>query len=105
MSTSGTSGTMLYDGDSNRVAKSANSVVTRYLADDLNPTGLQQVMDELNAGGVVTRDINQPEVVPDSTWGFFAQGGFSPTIEPTERRNGWACGRPYSESDSRVRSS
>jgi RHS repeat-associated protein len=50
---------MLYDGDGNRVAKSvtANGVttITRYLVDDLNPTGLPQVMDELNGSGVVTR--------------------------------------------------
>ena len=30
---------MLYDGDGNRVAKSANGVLTRYLVDELNPTG------------------------------------------------------------------
>ncbi len=46
---------IMYDGDGNRVAKSVNGVVTRYLIDDLNPTGLPQVMDELNGSGVVTR--------------------------------------------------
>ncbi len=30
---------MLYDGDGNRVAKSVNGVITRYLVDNLNPTG------------------------------------------------------------------
>ena len=45
---------MVYDGDGNRVVKSVNGVVTRYLVDDLNPTGLPQVMDELT-NGVVTR--------------------------------------------------
>lgn len=49
---------MLYDGDGNRVAKAATSggvtTTTQYLVDDLNPTGLPQVMDELT-NGVVTR--------------------------------------------------
>ena len=45
---------MLYDGDGNRAAKSANGVVTRYLVDDLNPTGYAQVVDELT-GGAATR--------------------------------------------------
>ena len=46
---------MLYDGDGNRVAKSVNNVVTRYLVDDLNPTGLPQVVEELSGAGVVDR--------------------------------------------------
>lgn len=37
---------MVYDGHGNRVAKTANSVTTRYLVDDLNPTGLPQVVEE-----------------------------------------------------------
>ena len=43
---------MLYDGDGNRVAKSANGVLTRYLVDELNPTGYAQVVDELTSGAV-----------------------------------------------------
>jgi len=44
-----------YDAFGNRVAKTANGVATRYLVeDDVNPTGLPQVFDELT-GGVVTR--------------------------------------------------
>ena len=35
-----------YDGDGNRVQKMANGVVTRYLVDDLNPTGYPQVVEE-----------------------------------------------------------
>jgi RHS repeat-associated protein len=38
--------TLIYDGDGNRVAKSVNGVTTRYLIDDLNPTGLPQVVEE-----------------------------------------------------------
>ncbi len=55
VSTNGGAVQVMYDGDGNRVAKSVNGVVTRYLVDDLNPTGLPQVMDELNGSGVVTR--------------------------------------------------
>jgi len=46
--------TLVYDGDGNRVAKTVGSVTTRYLVDDVNPTGLPQVVDEL-VGGAVTR--------------------------------------------------
>jgi len=42
--------TLLYDGDGNRVAKTVGSVTTRYLVDDLNPTGYPQVVDELVGG-------------------------------------------------------
>ena len=45
---------IIYDGDGNRVAKSVNGVVTRYLVDDLNPTGYAQVVEEL-VGGAVSR--------------------------------------------------
>ena len=37
------------------MAKTANSVTTTYLVDDLNPTGYPQVMDEI-VGGVVKRE-------------------------------------------------
>jgi hypothetical protein len=39
-----------YDGDGNRVAKTANGVTTRYLVDDLNPTGYAQVVEEVVGG-------------------------------------------------------
>jgi RHS repeat-associated protein len=58
LSMNGGAAQMLYDGDGNRVAKSVTSggvtTTTDYLVDDLNPTGLPQVMDELT-NGVVTR--------------------------------------------------
>ena len=44
--------TMVYDGDGNRVAKTAGTVTTSYLVDDVNPTGLPQVMEELVNGAV-----------------------------------------------------
>jgi RHS repeat-associated protein len=43
--------TLLYDGDGNRVAKTVGGVSTRYLVDDLNPTGYAQVVEEIGAGG------------------------------------------------------
>lgn len=74
---------VMYDGDGNRVAKSVNGVVTRYLVDDLNPTGNAQVMDELNGSGVVTRTytyglqrISEDQVI-NSTWvpSFYSYDG------------------------------
>src|SRR6185437_16695970 len=44
--------TIVYDGDGNRVAKTASGVTTRYLVDGLNPTGYPQVVEET---GVVER--------------------------------------------------
>jgi RHS repeat-associated protein len=45
---------LIYDGDGNRVAKIVGGVTTQYLVDDLNPTGLPQVVEEL-VNGAVTR--------------------------------------------------
>jgi RHS repeat-associated protein len=74
--------TMVYDGDGNRVAKTVNSVTTRYLVDDLNPTGEAQVVDEL-VGGVVTRQytyglerISENQFVNNAwTPGFYGYDG------------------------------
>jgi RHS repeat-associated protein len=41
--------TIQYDGDGNRIAKTVGSVTTRYLVDDLNPTGFAQVVEEITA--------------------------------------------------------
>jgi RHS repeat-associated protein len=46
---------MVYDGDGNRVAKTAGGVTTQYLVDELNPTGLPQVMDEVVKSGAAQR--------------------------------------------------
>jgi RHS repeat-associated protein len=43
-----------YDGAGNRVAKTASGVTTRYLVDDLNPTGYAQVVEEI-VGSKVSR--------------------------------------------------
>ena len=47
--------TVLYDGDGNRIAKVVGGVTTKYLVDDLNPTGYLQVMDEVTGGAVQVR--------------------------------------------------
>jgi hypothetical protein len=44
--------TLQYDGDGNRVAKTESGVTTRYLVDDLNPTGYAQVVEEVESGSV-----------------------------------------------------
>jgi len=54
MTNGGTVVTLAYDGDGNRVSKTAGGTTTRYLVDDLNPTGYAQVMEELT-GSAVTR--------------------------------------------------
>jgi RHS repeat-associated protein len=46
--------TVVYDGDGNRVAETSGGITTKYLVDDLNPTGNTQVIDEL-VGNSVTR--------------------------------------------------
>ena len=46
--------TLLYDGDGTLVGKTAGGVTTRYLVDELSPSGLSQVVEEL-AGGAVQR--------------------------------------------------
>jgi RHS repeat-associated protein len=68
MTASGTAVSMVYDGDGNRVAKTADGITTEYLVDDLNPTGYPQVMEEVQGGAVVRQytyglhriDENQP---------------------------------------------
>jgi RHS repeat-associated protein len=52
--------TIIYDGDGNRVAKTTPNGTTQFLADQLNPTGYAQVVDE-GQNGAVTRTY---------TWGL-----------------------------------
>ena len=48
--------TIVYDAFGNRVAKTVNGVTTKYLVeDDVNPTGLPQVLEEI-VNGVVQRE-------------------------------------------------
>ncbi len=46
---------IVYDGDGNRVQKTAGGVTTTYLVDDLNPTGYAQVLEELVSGHTTVR--------------------------------------------------
>lgn len=41
-----------YDGDGNRVARTAGGVTTKYLVDSVNPTGYAQVVEEIVNGAV-----------------------------------------------------
>ncbi len=43
---------VVYDGDGNRASKTVGGVTTRYLVDDLSPTGYSQVVEELVADSV-----------------------------------------------------
>jgi RHS repeat-associated protein len=43
---------IVYDGDGNRVSKTAGGVTTQYLVDDLSTSGYSQVVEELVAGSV-----------------------------------------------------
>jgi len=75
--------TVQYDGDGNRVAKTVGSVSTRYLVDDLNPTGYAQVVDEV-ANGTVQRTytyglqrINENQPIGAAwTASFYGYDGF-----------------------------
>jgi RHS repeat-associated protein len=46
---------IVYDGDGNRVAKTVGGVTTKYLVDDLNPTGYVQALEEVSGGTVQVR--------------------------------------------------
>jgi RHS repeat-associated protein len=83
ISANGGAVTVMYDGFGNRVSKTASGVTTKYLVDDLNPTGYTQVFDELT-GSTVTRTytyglqrISENQVV-DSVWtpSFYGYDGF-----------------------------
>ena len=51
-SVNGGSITTVYDGDGKRAAKIVGGVTTKYLVDDLNPTGYSQVVEEIVNGSV-----------------------------------------------------
>jgi YD repeat-containing protein len=56
MNGSGTAAGITYDGFGNRVSKTVNSVTTQYLIeDDVNPTRLPQVFDELTTSSTMVR--------------------------------------------------
>jgi RHS repeat-associated protein len=54
MTGNGKSISMVYDAFGNRVSKTVNSVTTKYLVeDDVNPTGLPQVLEEVQNGAAM----------------------------------------------------
>lgn len=74
---------LLYDGDGNRVAKMVNGVTTRYLVDDLNPTGYAQVVEESVNGSVqraYSYGLQRIDVIQlvNNTWtlSFYGYDGF-----------------------------
>jgi RHS repeat-associated protein len=78
--------TIVYDGDGNRVAKTVGGVTTKYLVDDLNPTGYLQVLEEIAAGAVQvaytygTTVVSQRRVAAGgamSYYGYDAHGNIS----------------------------
>ena len=79
--------TLLYDGDGNRVGKTAAGVTTNYLIDELNPTGYLQVMDEASGGTVQVRytygtmlisQTRNPATSPTTNfYGYDAHGNIS----------------------------
>jgi len=72
--------TMVYDGDGTRVAKTSGGVTTQYLVDDLNPTGLPQVVEEVVGGAVARRytyginRISQTQAGVTSLYDYDAHG-------------------------------
>ena len=72
--------TMVYDGDGTRVAKTSGGVTTQYLVDDLNPTGLPQVAEEVVGGAVARRytyginRISQTQAGVTSMYDYDAHG-------------------------------
>ena len=97
---------MVYDGDGNRVEKIVGGVVTRYLVDDLNPTGYPQVVEELNGAGAVTRQysyglqrIDEQQVL-NSTWtpsfyGYDGQGSVRQLTNLALSSENWAPPRLF----------
>ena len=102
--------TLIYDAFGNRVVKTANSVTTRYLVDDLNPTGLPQVMEEV-VGGAVERvytyglqRISEDQIVNNAwTASFYGYDGAGSVrqltnaagaVTDTYEYDAWGCASP-----------
>jgi RHS repeat-associated protein len=75
--------TMLYDADGNRVGKNT----TRYLVDELNPTGYAQVVEELT-GSTVTRrytyGLQRISQTQSGTTSFYGYDGFGSVRQLTD---------------------
>jgi hypothetical protein len=55
--------TIVYDGDGNRVTETIGSVTTNYLVDTINPTGYEQVVDELQNRKRVARIMREDKLL------------------------------------------
>jgi RHS repeat-associated protein len=74
---------LVYDGDGNRVAETGSAVTTKYLVDDLNPTGYAQVVEE-TVNGAPQREyayglqqIDEDQIVNNSwTVSYYGYDGF-----------------------------
>lgn len=69
---------IVYDGDGNRVAKTAGGVTTQYLVDDRNLTGYGQVLEELSGGTVLrvyTYGLNRISESQASGTSFYGYDG------------------------------
>jgi len=83
VSMNGAAVTLVYDGDGNRVAKTASGSTTRYLVDHLNPTGYAQVVEE-TVNGAANREytyglqrIDEEQIVNNAwTPSFYGYDGF-----------------------------
>jgi RHS repeat-associated protein len=81
--------TMIYDGNGNRVAKTAAGVTTKYLVDELTPTGYPQVAEEIVATVVQRRythgtmRISQTAGAVTSYYGYDAGGSVRQLADPT----------------------
>jgi len=71
---------IVYDGDGNRVSKTASGLTTKYLVDDRNLTGYAQVLEEIS-GGTVQRvytygfnRISQSQASGTSFYGYDGHG-------------------------------
>jgi len=68
---------LVYDGDGNRVSETVGGNATKYLVDDQNPTGLQQVRDELVSGSVTRTDAYGLERISENQ---FINGTWTPSF-------------------------
>jgi RHS repeat-associated protein len=81
----GTAVALVYDGDGNRVGKTANGVTTQYLVDDLNPTGYAQVVEELVSGAVTRTYTYGLRGIDESQ---LASGAWTPSFYSYDGDNG-----------------
>jgi RHS repeat-associated protein len=69
---------IVYDGDGNRVSKTAGGTTTEYLVDDRNLTGYSQVLEEISSGSVqrvYTYGLNRISQSQASATSFYGYDG------------------------------